>query len=367
MKLTIQLQLLPDPTQAQALLDVLCVGNAAANRAAEIGFAHGAFRQYGIHSLAYYHLREAFGLPAQLTIRCISKAVDSFSRDRTICPVFRPDGAIPLDQRLFIVKGDIVGITVLQGRIQMPFVCGEHQRQYLSCKMGQADLIHRRGKFFLNVVVEVTDSPFIETTKFLGIDFGIVNLATDSDGQHFSGEVIDRNRRRRATARKQYQRKGTKNAKRRLKKMAGRQRRFQTHENHRISKKIVAKAKALGVGIALEDLTGIRGRVEETASVRFRRRLGNWGFSQLRRFVEYKARLAGVPVVLVDPRNTSRTCSQCRHCEKTNRPDQATFKCKQCGHSEHADVNAAKNISSLGLKCNPAPKATVLASSINEG
>jgi IS605 OrfB family transposase len=111
----------------------------------------------------------------------------------------------------------------------------------------------------------------------------------------------------------------------------------------------VAKAKALGVGIAMEDLSGIRDRVEPTASRRFRRQLGNWGFAQLLSFVGYKAKLAGVPVAMVDPRNSSRTCSRCGHCEKANRPDQATFRCKRCGYSTNADINAAENLRIRGL------------------
>src|SRR5262249_24303529 len=132
--------------------------------------------------------------------------------------------------------------------------------------------------------------------------------------------------------------------KRRLKKMAGRQRRFQAKVNHEISKRLVAKAKALGVGIAMEDLKGIRDRVEPTVSKRCGRRLGNWGFAQLRSFVAYKARLAGVPVIEIDPRDTSRTCAECGHCERANRPEQATFRCRHCGHSTGADLNAARNI-----------------------
>ncbi|WP_081495369.1 zinc ribbon domain-containing protein [Leptospirillum ferrooxidans] len=52
----------------------------------------------------------------------------------------------------------------------------------------------------------------------------------------------------------------------------------------------------------------------------------------------------GVPVVLIDPRNTSCTCSVCGHCEKNNRKSQEYFSCLICKHTEHADINAARNI-----------------------
>ena len=114
---------------------------------------------------------------------------------------------------------------------------------------------------------------------------------------------------------------------------------------------LVAVAKDTTRGIALENLTGIRART------RFRRaqraKMGGWAFGQLRAFVEYKAGLAGVPVEIVDPRNTSRTCSRCGHCEQANRKNQATFSCRHCDSSLHADVNAARNIG-LRAACKPA-------------
>src|SRR6185437_2918498 len=74
-----------------------------------------------------------------------------------------------------------------------------------------------------------------------------------------------------------------------------------------------------------------------------RNRLSGWSFGQLYAFVAYKAELAGVTVVTVDPRNTSRTCAECGHCSKSNRKSQSEFVCKMCGHRAHADSNAARN------------------------
>ena len=104
------------------------------------------------------------------------------------------------------------------------------------------------------------------------------------------------------------------------------------------------KAKGTGRGIALEDLKGFNGQqmVRKSQKERF----GKWAFDQLRRYITYKAIMEGVSIMVVDPRNTSRTCSVCGHCEKANRKSQALFSCKRCEHTENADINAAKNISS---------------------
>src|SRR3954453_7487275 len=141
------------------------------------------------------------------------------------------------------------------------------------------------------------------------------------------------------------QKRGTKAAKRKLKRMSGRQRRFQTHSNHCISKALVLEAKRSGRSISLEDLKGIRRRVKARGASQ-RGRLHNWGFGQLRTFVAYKARLAGVPILFVDPRDTSRTCPVCGCVDKRNRPNQSTFSCVSCGHAGMADHVAALNIRS---------------------
>ena len=104
------------------------------------------------------------------------------------------------------------------------------------------------------------------------------------------------------------------------------------------------KAKGTERGIALEDLKGFRSRI--TVNKLQRERFGKWAFSELRNFICYKAQIAGVPVVFVNPKNTSRTCSQCGYVSKSNRKSQAEFVCKQCNYSLHADINGAKVVAS---------------------
>jgi putative transposase len=167
-------------------------------------------------------------------------------------------------------------------------------------------------------------------------------------------------RARQRPLRRRLQRKRTWSALRRLKKRRRKERRFATWVNHRISKRIVAEAQRTKRAIALEDLHGIRTRVR--ARKPQRATLHSWSFAQLRSFIEYKAKRAGVRVAFVDPRNTSRLCPSCGHGAKENRPDQATFKCQRCGLAGLADLIAAVNIRARGWAVVSRPDADAVRS-----
>jgi len=348
MKLTLQLQLLPTASQKDDLLDTMDRFNQAATFAARVGFDAGVFGQVNIHRLAYKAIREKFGLSSQLAVRAIAKAVECFRRDKTVCPVFKSRSAICYDQRVLSFKGlTTVSIWSFSGRLLIPFVCGDYQQERHGRIKGQADLVYRQGKFYLLCAIDFPEGTPVKPEDVIGVDMGLVNIATDSTGETFSGEQVDKTRRHYAKHRAGLNRVGTKSARRRLSKVRKQEANFRRNENHRISKQIVAKAKATGSAIALEDLKGIRDRVSVKKPQRNRH--AGWSFLQLRSFVIYKAALAGVLVVTVDPRNTSRTCNACEYCDKSNRKSQAEFECRQCGHSANADVNAARNIRAKGL------------------
>ncbi len=238
----------------------------------------------------------------------------------------------------------MVSILTLSGRLRLPFSVGEYAQFEQRLVRGQADLIYENKKktFYLCVVVEAPEDTPYSAQGCLGVDLGIVNIATTSDGQSFSGDKADKVRTRYTRLKSALQSRGTKSAKRHLKRVSGKERRFKTNLNHCISKTLVGIAKGIKRVIALEDLKHIRSRV--TVRRAQRERLGKWAFGQLRQFIEYEAQLNGVPVAVVDPTNTSKQCSQCGHIDTKNRKNQAEFVCVSCGHAENADTNAAKNI-----------------------
>ncbi len=362
MKLTLQTQLLPDESQGEKLKATVERFNEAANWLAGEAYNRKLANKFTLQKLYYQDLRLNFGLSAQMAIRCISQVVEVYKRDKSKCPTFRPYASIPYDQRVMSFKGiDKVSLLTLEGRVIVPVLMGNYQGERFTNAKGQADLVLRKdGKWFLLVTVEIPDGTPTPTTDFIGVDLGVVNIATTDDGQQFSGQQIENVRQKFQVQRQSLQKaaaastakgKRPKNIRRKLKTVRNKEQRFRRDINHQISKKLVAKAKDTGRGLALEDLKGIRDRT------RFRKpqraKMAGWAFAQLRQFIEYKARLAGVVVEIVDPKNTSRTCAQCGHCGKANRPSQERFLCKQCGHETHADVNAARNIRARALVSAP--------------
>lgn len=329
--------------QHQAILETMHRFNEACNYIADIAFKLGTANKIELQKVVYYDVRDKFKLSAQLTIRAIAKVSEVYKRDRTINPKFKPTGAIVYDQRILSFrKLEAISILTNSGRLIIPIRIGEYQKVRMDRIRGQADLIYRDGIFYLAVVVEVPEPSKSDAVGYLGIDLGIVNLATDNDGETFSGKQTDQVREKNAQLRANLQKAGTKSAKRHLNKLSGRESRFHRDINHIISKKIVAKAKDTKQAIALEDLKGIRKSV--TVRRTQRSRIHSWAFWQLRSFIEYKAILAGIPVVLVNPRGTSHICPECGHNERGNRPNRDVFRCVQCGFSGNADHIAAINI-----------------------
>jgi putative transposase len=350
MKMTIQMQLLPTAEQSALLRTTMERFNEAATFAASAGFEAGVFAQPSIHKLCYRELRERFSLSAQMAVRAIGKAVECFKRDKKVCPVFKPLGAVTYDERILGFKGlDKVSLWTMEGRQLIAMVYGEYQGERFDRIKGQCDLVHRDGKWFLYATVDMPENPPIKIKGFLGVDLGIAEIATDSDGTNYSGKPVEAVRRKHNLQRKRLGKRNTKGAKKKLKRIAGKEARFRKHANHCISKAIVQSAKDTSRGIAVEDLNGIRERLP-VWSRDARNKLSGWSFAQLVSFLEYKAKLVGVPVVKVDPRNTSRTCAECGHCEKDNRKSQANFLCVSCGHRANADQNAARNIRAQGIR-----------------
>jgi IS605 OrfB family transposase len=341
-KLTLQIKLLPDKDQAESLLATLKEANTACNAISKRAFSKRIFNQFKIHKECYHAIKGTFNLSAQVIVRCISKVCDAYKLDRKTERSFKPLGSIAYDSRILSYKGDIASIWTVGGRLKIPYIC--HNPAYIPYIKGEADLVFKKGKFYLFQACEVPEDDIKNVEEFIGCDFGLVDICTLSTGKSFNSKKLNDYREKKEKIRGSIQRKGTKGAKKLLKRLSGRERRAASIINHTIAKEIVSIAKAESKGVSFEDLTGIRFRAANKGR-KFRKRVGKWSFHQLRSFVTYKAKRAGIPIVSVNPAYTSKTCSTCHHIGNRNGK---SFKCDNCGNNMDADHNAAINIATLG-------------------
>ncbi|MFJ8788030.1 RNA-guided endonuclease InsQ/TnpB family protein [Streptomyces sp. NPDC102462] len=367
MKLVVQVKLLPTPVQESALEATLRACNEAATWASGVAFEKGVTSTFALREHTYRQIKARWGLGAQAAQHVIKKTCDAYAtlkanlkagnlgrpgskryRRAAEKPVaFRPEGAQPYDDRMLSWQIDQrrISIWTTAGRVKgVAFTASPEQMATLALyRRGESDLLWRDGMWFLNATCDVPEAPLnTDPVDFLGIDLGIVNIATTSDGEIMAGRELNRVRTRERTLRTKLQKKNTPSAKRRLKKRRRKEARRAKDINHKIAKHVVAEAERTGRGIALENLTGIRERVRLAKPQRATH--SSWAFAQLGQFIAYKARKAGVPVVHVDPAYTSRTCAECGHIDKANRVSQAWFACWSCGFVDHADRNGSCNI-----------------------
>ncbi len=375
----VRVRVLPTDLEAAALDATLSACNSAASWLSAAMHKQRVHRKYDAHKHFYTELRACFGLSAQPAIRVIGKVADAYSSLRAnlaagsygppgsprrtkvaAAPIsFCHDAAQPFDARCLSwqIPDDVggreatVSIWTTHGRLKGVRVLAASRDLALlrSRPIAETDLIYRDGKWFLYATVEAPQAtPINPVNGFVGVDLGIVNIATTSDGNRASGARLNRYRRRQQRLRKRLQAKKSSSARRLLKKRRCKEQRFAADVNHRISKRIVAEAQRTGRGIAVEQLTGIRERVRLRKPQRAT--LHSWAFAQLGGFLAYKAQGAGVVFVHVDPAYTSQTCHACGWVAKRNRRSQAVFECGRCGFVGHADHNAAINIATRGVE-----------------
>ena len=341
MQLTAKIKLTPTEAQAESLTRTLQTANQACDCISGVAWDEQIFGKFQIQKLTYHEVKAQFGLTAQLVIRCIAKVADAYKLDKKAKREFQPLGSVAFDSRILSFKLDKreISIWTVDGRQKVNFQAHDRAIELLSSDRGESDLCLIDGAFYLFTSCAVNEPTPKDVDDFLGVDLGIAQIASDSDGHSYSGAKVNALRKRYAKLRAKLQAKQSKSAKRLLKRRKRKEQRFAKDVNHCISKELVCRAKDTSRGIALEDLTGIRERV--TVKKAQRRQHSSWSFFDLRAKIAYKAQLHGVPFLFVDPRNTSRTCSACGCIDKANRKSQASFLCVSCGFSANADTNAA--------------------------
>jgi putative transposase len=315
--------------------------------------------KHTIQTLIYQDIRALFGLSANLAVRACARVAASRKTAKLkmkSVKSFAPTSA-DYDARIFDYreKDHEISLTLMGGRERIKFHAANYQLGKLKGKKPTAAQLckHKKGGYYIHIQVDNETPDPTQSDNVIGVDFGRREIAHTSTNKAWSGGQIKTVRDHFAKVRASLQQKasqGTRSTKRScrrvLKRLAGRERRYQTWLNHCISAEIINEAKVLNAVVAIEDLTGIRERInQQPRNKTERRRSNSWAFYQLRQFLEYKGIRDGISVVKVNPRYTSQTCHQCLHIGL--RTDKK-FGCTNCGWHGDADFNGAMMISLLG-------------------
>jgi IS605 OrfB family transposase len=366
--LTIVVKLQPTPEQVTKLESTLQAFALACNYVNEHTDPK-LTNKIAIQSLTYQTIKTEFNLVANMAVRaCARVAANRKVAKQKGKPVKRfAPSSMDCDKDLFRFREHdwTVSLATIHGRERIKLNAGNYQRGKLKGRSPTSAQLckHRDGQFYLHIQIKDDAPDSLLTDKVIGIDLGRRDIAVTSEGQKWDGTGIQQVRDKFSKIRASLQKKapkGTRTTRRRcreiLKRLSGRERRYQQWLNHNISKSVVRRAVSLSASIAIEDLTGIRERInEQPRNKTERRRSNSWAFYQLRMFIEYKALGAGVCVIPISPAYTSQMCHHCLHIHpvkgKSYRSGK-TFSCRHCGWHGDADFNGANNIALAGLFIN---------------
>lgn len=377
--LTVSCKLQPSNEQV-ALLEATLVNFAAACNWINQSVEQTLTNNVRIQALTYESVREKFELSSNLAIRAINRVASNRKtakhKDRDVKD-FLPK-SVDYDARIFYYceKNQTVSLRLVGGREKFSLRLGNYQIGKLKGKNPtSATLVKTRiGEYFINIQVKDEAPKPIKSKQVLGVDLGRTDICVTSEGYKASGKQITQTRNHYAKLRAALQKKaakGTRSSRRRCrqlqKRLSGREHRFQKHVNHVVSKTLVQQALVSNSVIALENLEGIRERTNQLPRSKKERRLSNsWAFFELRTFIYYKALAAGIEVVLIDPRYTSKTCHSCHVIGSRNGK---YFKCvnQNCLWHGDSDYNGSVNIKKLGVVLvNPPVRGSELFCSLEQ-
>jgi len=256
------------------------------------------------------------------------------------------------------------GFKIDNRRIFLPKIgwVGFHKSCEITGTVKNITITTRGGKWYASIqveqMIEIGKHPSVSE---IGIDAGIQCFAAFSDGTLVKGVNSFRKHEERLAgeqrklSRKKKSSENWKKQKRKISKLHHTIANVRSDFLHKLSTDISEnQAKVYVEGLQIKNMSAsAKGSIEEPgrnvkAKSGLNKSILDQGWFEFRRQLDYKLAWKGGMLSEVNPRHTSQQCSCCGHTAKENRVSQDVFRCQVCGHEENADVNAAKNILTVG-------------------
>jgi len=304
-----------------------------------------------VHSNLYHKLREAYKLPARLTIDAIRQGIwiaKGWLRNpkRGRRPIIRKLSMVLTPKQSYSFNWTEASILTVKGRETVPLVYVERWHgKYRDWRVKEARLLPDK----LNVVVE-KEVPTKPVNNVLGLDVNYANL-TLSDGARIpvKGFIKALAFKARAEAIQQkYPKKWrhVKSIKQAISRFGVRARNIIKDAVNQLAVQVVKIASQKNSALAVEDLKKLNQNFKEFSKSQ-RARLHLWAYGKLLETMEFKARVEGIPVIKVNPRGTSSRCPICQSKLKSN--GYRRLRCPSCGFEGDRDYVAALNLKMKAL------------------
>lgn len=363
--LTYTTQLLPEcQGDFDSLVEILEWNRLAFNEASKLHFGAKKNSIVDMHKVAYRNVRGRFPhIPSQVVIRAEHQCLASYrsaksNRVKLKSAPIKKSLNMRLDKRLYSTKGVNavdngefeIRITTSVGRRGFKIALYDKLNSAISnYPMCDPEIFFKNGKLWISMVfdnrVEEERTKGVKQKLALGVDLGIRVVAATSSGKLLKDKRFNKRKRAVRFNKRCLQKRGTKSAKRRLKRLRRREKSMQSAQTHRVSNWILAEAKRVGADtVVLEDLKGLKGAKKGKRKKGAKNMIGQVPFYDLRMKLSYKAARRGIHVLLVNPKWTSQTDSVTgrREGERRGRRFYATN-----GLIYDSDINAARNIGQL--------------------
>ena len=293
------------------------------------------------HKETYIQAKETFELPTALIQAARDMALESCkNKKKKHVPKKKQTSSIRYDQRTFTLRGEQLTISSVNKRIKTIIKLSDYSKDYFkSWNLLKTGYLSLKGKeLYFTFLFENKETSNRASGKTVGLDRGIINTIATSEGELYSGKSLRKNKRKHLYLKSKLQAKGTHSAKRLLKALSGKEKRFSNNFLHCLAKKL-ANDPDVSIYI-LENLTKIKSKKYNKKSNKV---VSNWGFKQFEMLLKYKAETSGVKINFVDARFTSQICSCCGMIDKQAR-NKGLYNCSRCKLLINSDINAAINI-----------------------
>ncbi|MFW9853868.1 MAG: RNA-guided endonuclease InsQ/TnpB family protein [Candidatus Thorarchaeota archaeon] len=347
---TIQCPLPFDPD----LLETIRIYNQAVQHVIDIGWALKTYNKTTLHRKTYKTIREKYPSLQSSLVQCARDVASDMLKGEKFKhkkPVKKEISGIRYNQRTFtpFLESNQVSLSTIRGRKRYNLIVPVYFHQYLHGTVKSLILHYKKNsrRIIAYFTLELPNVSVRQPTTFLGVDRGIRRAAVCSNNFFYPTNHILAIKWKYQQLRQKLQSKGTRSAKRKLRELSGRERRFMTDENRKISKWVCELPYDC---IVLENIRGLKQHSKniKRISKKLRRKFGNWAYYQLEQFLIERAEKLGKMILFVNPKCTSRRCSRCGYISKSNRASRSVFFCRECWFELNADLNAARNLSVFG-------------------